>query len=309
MRRTEPGAVAGDPGGRGGDEPFAPYPPTPRPPSTQRRTAHHLVLDVGISLTPELAGMFSDSAEGVHLFLRYWCPGTRPRDTPPKQRQCIFPTAHRLNFFTCDGQRHGLWQREKAHLSFRRRNIFPVTVNGTVTAPEQVPVVLVAPPRAGIRGPHCQRRAQWPHTNVPPASEGKQRCGASADHRPAKALGETAADAGRTRTGRGVHDGIQRNGRGPDAGTAVSPSEAGAQCRLRVGWGGGRIHVSCRKNIMMICTSPSTSSTSSTSPSTKEHLAFHRALRLPPLTSPPPLRSAYRMLHLNSGGGRNLSPP
>eukprot|EP00661_Eupelagonemidae_sp_cell13_P022742 gene22742-biopygen20769 len=27
----------------------------------------------------------------------------------------------------------------------------------------------------------------------------------------------------RTRTGRGAHDGIQRNGRGPDAGAAVSP--------------------------------------------------------------------------------------
>eukprot|EP00661_Eupelagonemidae_sp_cell13_P012945 gene12945-biopygen4980 len=37
-------------------------------------------------------------------------------------------------------------------------------------------------------------------------------------------MGETAADADRTRTGRGPHDGIQRNGRGPDAGSAVSPS-------------------------------------------------------------------------------------
>eukprot|EP00661_Eupelagonemidae_sp_cell13_P005688 gene5689-biopygen16274 len=35
--------------------------------------------------------------------------------------------------------------------------------------------------------------------------------------------GETAAGADRTRTGRGAYDRIRRNGRGPDAGTAVSP--------------------------------------------------------------------------------------
>eukprot|EP00661_Eupelagonemidae_sp_cell13_P014816 gene14816-biopygen3621 len=35
-------------------------------------------------------------------------------------------------------------------------------------------------------------------------------------------LGKTATDADRTRIGRGLHDRIQRNGRGPDAGTAVS---------------------------------------------------------------------------------------
>eukprot|EP00661_Eupelagonemidae_sp_cell13_P024548 gene24548-biopygen1385 len=35
--------------------------------------------------------------------------------------------------------------------------------------------------------------------------------------------GKTAADADRTRTGRGPHDIIQRNERGPDAGSAVSP--------------------------------------------------------------------------------------
>eukprot|EP00661_Eupelagonemidae_sp_cell13_P022547 gene22547-biopygen10263 len=34
---------------------------------------------------------------------------------------------------------------------------------------------------------------------------------------PPKSAGETAADADRTRTGRGPHDRIQRNGRGPDA--------------------------------------------------------------------------------------------
>eukprot|EP00661_Eupelagonemidae_sp_cell13_P000413 gene413-biopygen7604 len=33
----------------------------------------------------------------------------------------------------------------------------------------------------------------------------------------ASGIGETAADADRTRTGRGAHDRIQRNGRGPDA--------------------------------------------------------------------------------------------
>eukprot|EP00661_Eupelagonemidae_sp_cell13_P020556 gene20556-biopygen11608 len=36
-------------------------------------------------------------------------------------------------------------------------------------------------------------------------------------------LGGTATDAHRTRAGRGAHDRICRNGRGPDAGVAVSP--------------------------------------------------------------------------------------
>eukprot|EP00661_Eupelagonemidae_sp_cell13_P018065 gene18065-biopygen23397 len=35
--------------------------------------------------------------------------------------------------------------------------------------------------------------------------------------------GETTADVDRTRTGRGPHGRIQRNGRGPDAGAAASP--------------------------------------------------------------------------------------
>eukprot|EP00661_Eupelagonemidae_sp_cell13_P023783 gene23783-biopygen13394 len=37
----------------------------------------------------------------------------------------------------------------------------------------------------------------------------------------------------RARTGRGPHDGIQRNGRGPDAGVAVSPWPAGTAAALR----------------------------------------------------------------------------
>eukprot|EP00661_Eupelagonemidae_sp_cell13_P020993 gene20993-biopygen19155 len=40
---------------------------------------------------------------------------------------------------------------------------------------------------------------------------------------PTGCLRGTAADADRTRTERGAHDSIQRNGRGPDAGRTVSP--------------------------------------------------------------------------------------
>eukprot|EP00661_Eupelagonemidae_sp_cell13_P010352 gene10352-biopygen9331 len=43
--------------------------------------------------------------------------------------------------------------------------------------------------------------------------------------------GETAADADRTRAGRGPHDKSQSNGREPDAGVAVSPRGEGAQGR------------------------------------------------------------------------------
>eukprot|EP00661_Eupelagonemidae_sp_cell13_P016145 gene16145-biopygen23244 len=77
---------------------------------------------------------------------------------------------------------------------------------------------------------------------------------------PAQAEGETKANADPTPTGRGPHDRAQRHGRGPDAGTAVSPIRGtagrgrctarggnGAMRRRRhAGWAGGAGGGGCR---------------------------------------------------------------
>eukprot|EP00661_Eupelagonemidae_sp_cell13_P012038 gene12038-biopygen380 len=45
--------------------------------------------------------------------------------------------------------------------------------------------------------------------------------------------GGTTADADQTRAGRGPHHICQRNGRGPDAGSAVSPTTIGSRFRIQ----------------------------------------------------------------------------
>eukprot|EP00661_Eupelagonemidae_sp_cell13_P016851 gene16851-biopygen21832 len=61
------------------------------------------------------------------------------------------------------------------------------------------------------------------------------RCHSGGDGGASPLMGETAADAGRTRAGRRPHDRDQRDGRGPDAGVAVSPSAPSA--RWERAWG------------------------------------------------------------------------